>query len=81
MFPSKILVYIRANLSVVASPMACIESSRLNRVVALSRDKGPGAIADAIMSVGDRATDCSGILKELDSDFKRDLKALFLPDR
>lgn len=78
MFPSKILIYLRANLSVVASPMACIESSRLNKVVVLSADNSPGAIADAIMAAGDCATDCTGILKELDSEFKRGLKALFL---
>ena len=81
MFPSKILIYMRANLSVVASPMACIESSRLNKVVTLAGGNSPAAIADAIMSVGDCATDCSGILEELDSDFKRGLKALFLFDR
>lgn len=81
MFPSKILIYMRANLSVVASSMACIESSQLNKVVTLSRDNSPEAIADAIMSVGECMTDCSGILKELDSDFKRDLKTLFLLNR
>jgi hypothetical protein len=41
MFPSKILIYMRANLSVVASPMACIESSRLNKVVTLAGGNSP----------------------------------------
>lgn len=81
MFPSKILIYMRANLSVVSSPMPCIESSRLNTMVTLAGGNSPEAIADAIISVGEGAKDCSGILNELDSDFKRGLKVLFLPDR
>jgi len=77
MFPSKILMYLGVNLSVVASPLACIEKSQLGSVVTLSKDNTPAAIAEAIRSVEISNINNSDVLKKLDEHFVAGLTSLF----
>ena len=78
-FPSKTLVYLAHNLIPVCPNLRSFSESRMaNGLILVSNDFTPQSIASSIMALPNEKLNCdySLLLKEMDSEFKTELKNL-----
>lgn len=76
-FPSKVLVYMSNNLSVVAQRLECLEKSSINRGITFYNNPNPLEIANTIESIDrNRLVESKEIIKNLNNNFHKELKQL-----
>lgn len=74
-FPSKILTYLANGLKVVSIDIPVVSQSKLKNAITFYKNQTPKEVAEAITSVSDFSPNYS-LLKELDQDFKYQIKRL-----
>lgn len=77
-FPSKVLTYMSNGLSVVSFRIKALSTSSLDPYIYYAEDNTPQAIAKAIIQTAEspRDMDSSGVLRQLNDEFLRELKIL-----
>lgn len=74
-FPSKVLTYLSNGLSVVSTPIKCIQSSKIKEAVFFSKDNTSESLAFKITGTPSKK-DHSSLIKELNLDFVKKIKLL-----
>ena len=78
-FPSKVLTYLSNGLSVVSTPIKCIQRSKIKNIVKFSNSNKPNDLAMAIEEVSFEVQ-TSDIIDILDTNFKKNIRLLLKND-